>query len=173
MDFSMEKAKDLLEIGAAEAQELIQDPPKVDEVLVQLENKLQEVPAIGETLSDLPLMISMVKSWISREYSNVSPKVIATMVGAFVYLLKKKDLISDNVPILGIADDLAVLGMALKLCEPELKAFKEFRDGKKTEAEEPILTAEAEMDAEAEEAGWTAEAEMDAEAEEPELKAEA
>ena len=133
MDFSIEKAKGLLESGIAEAQTLIREPSKVDDVLVQLEDKLREVPAIGDTLSDLPLMISMVKSYITREYSEVSPKVIATLVGAFLYLVKKKDLISDAIPVIGIADDLAVLGLALKLSEPELRAYKEFRDGHSTE----------------------------------------
>lgn len=131
MELSMEKAKALLETGIAEAQELIKEPSKVDEVLIQMENKLQEVPAIGETLSDLPLMISMVKGYITKEYTEVSPKVIATMVGAFLYLVKKKDIIPDNIPIIGIADDLGVLGLALKMCEPELAAFKAFRDEKR------------------------------------------
>ena len=131
MELSMEKAKALLETGIAEAQELIKEPSKVDEVLIQMEKKLQEVPAIGETRSDLPLMISMVKGYITKEYTEVSPKVIATMVGAFLYLVKKKDIIPDNIPIIGIADDLGVLGLALKMCEPELAAFKAFRDEKR------------------------------------------
>ena len=132
MELSIDKAKALLDTGIAEAQELIKEPSKVDDVLIQLENKLQEVPAIGDTLSDLPLMISMVKSYITKEYSEVSPKVIATLVGAFLYLVKKKDIIPDNIPVVGIADDLAVLGLALKLSGPELDAFKAFRDGKTT-----------------------------------------
>ena len=132
MELSIDKAKALLDTGIAEAQELIKEPSKVDDVLIQLENKLQEVPAIGDTLSDLPLMISMVKSYITKEYSEVSPKVIATLVGAFLYLVRKKDIIPDNIPVVGIADDLAVLGLALKLSGPELDAFKAFRDGKTT-----------------------------------------
>jgi uncharacterized membrane protein YkvA (DUF1232 family) len=99
----------------------------VDEILVDLEEKLKAVPDIGQTLSNLPLMIAMIKAWITKEYTVVSPKVIATLVAAVVYLLKKKDLISDNIPLIGIADDLAVLGLALKLSEPELNAFAEWR----------------------------------------------
>ena len=131
MDFSLDKAKALLDSGIAEAQELIREPSKVDDVLIQLEDKLKEVPAIGETLSDLPLMISMVKGYITKEYNEVSPKVIATMVAAFLYLIKKKDIISDKIPVIGMADDLAVLGLALKLSEPELEAFRAFRNGKR------------------------------------------
>ena len=130
MEFNMEQAQGLLDKGIEEAQEVIQNPSKVDEILVQLEEKLKEVPAIGSTLADLPLMIAMIKAWIKKEYTVVSPKVIACLIGAVIYLLKKKDLIRDSIPIIGIADDLAVMGLALKLSEPELKAFAEWRDAK-------------------------------------------
>ena len=138
MDMSMEKAKALLDNGIAEAQQLISEPSKVDDLLLQLEQKLGEVPAIGETLSDLPAMIAMVKGYITKEYTQVSPKVIATIVAAFLYMIKKKDLIPDNIPVVGLVDDLAVLGLALKLSEPELNAFKEFRDGKRKQEGENI-----------------------------------
>lgn len=131
MDLNMEQqARDILDQGTEEAQEVIQNPSKVDELLLQLEAKLKEVPAIGSTLADLPLMISMVKAWITKEYTEVSPKVIACLVGAIIYLLKKKDLINDAIPVVGIVDDIAVLGLALKLSEPELKAYAAWRDAK-------------------------------------------
>ena len=129
MEFSMEQARQLLDKGISEAQEVIADPSKVDEILMQLEEKLKQVPAIGNTLADLPLMIAMVKAWITKKYTQVSPKVIACLVGSFIYLINKKDLIPDSIPVVGIADDLAVLGLALKLSEPELKAFAEWRAG--------------------------------------------
>jgi uncharacterized membrane protein YkvA (DUF1232 family) len=103
------------------------NPSKVDEILLQLEEKLKAVPVIGSTLADVPLMIAMVKAWIKKEYTVVSPKVIACLVGAILYLIKKKDLISDSIPVIGIADDLGVMALALKLSEPELKAFAEWR----------------------------------------------
>ena len=123
----MDQARELLDRGISEAKEVIQNPSKVDELLIQLEDRLKAVPAIGDTLADLPLMIAMVKAWVTKEYTVVSPKVIACLVGAILYLLKKKDLIPDYIPIVGIADDLAVMGLALKLSEPELKAFAEWR----------------------------------------------
>ena len=130
MDISLENAKALLDSGITEAQELIKEPSKVDDLLLQFETKLKEVPAIGDTLADLPAMISMIKGYITKEYSEVSPKVIATMVAALLYLVRKKDIIPDKIPVIGMADDLAVLGLALKLSESELDAFKAFRDEK-------------------------------------------
>ena len=127
MEFGMEQAQEVLNRGMAEAEEIVKSPSKVDEILLQLEEKMKAVPVIGSTLSDLPLMIAMIKAWIKKEYTVVSPKVIACLVGAILYLIKKKDLISDSIPIVGHVDDLAVMGLALKLSEKELKAFAEWR----------------------------------------------
>ena len=124
------QAKELLDQGMQQAEELIKNPSQTDELLIRLEDKLKEVPVIGETLSDVPLMAGLVKAYITREYTEVSPKVIACLAGAFLYLIRHSDLIPDSLPVIGIADDLAVLGLALKLCEPELKAYSDWRDNR-------------------------------------------
>ena len=139
MDFTMDKAKELLEQGMTEAQSLMKNTSKLDDLLIQMENILSEIPSIGGTLSQVPLMISMVKSYITREYTDVSPKVIAMLIAGFIYVAKKKDLISDNIPVIGMTDDLGVLGLALKFCEPELTAYKKFRDGKKNDTPEESI----------------------------------
>lgn len=128
--FSPEKAKELLDGGLSKAQDLLKDTSKVDDLLKQLEDKLEEIPNVGNVLSNVPLMISMVKGYITKEYTEVSPKVIVTMLSAFVYLVKKKDIIPDNIPVLGQLDDIAVVGLALTFVEPELKAFEAWRDNK-------------------------------------------
>ena len=73
-------------------------------------------------------MVSMVKSYITKEYTEVSPKVVASLVSAFLYLLTKKDLIRDDIPVQRYADDLAVVALAVKLNEPEIEAFKAWRE---------------------------------------------
>lgn len=118
--------KEILNRATAEASDFINNPSRMDALLADLEAKMREIPVIGETVAELPVMVSLVKSWIKKEY-QVSYKVLATMVGAFLYLVKKKDLIPDNIPVIGIADDVAVLGLALKFVEPDLKAYQEWK----------------------------------------------
>jgi len=122
--------RSILDKATAEAKDFVNNPSRMDALLIQLEEKLRQVPAIGETVSGLPVMIAMVKSWIKKEY-EVSPKVLAIMAGAFLYLIKKKDLIPDSIPVIGIADDVAVLGLALKLVEKDVQAYREWRDANK------------------------------------------
>ncbi len=127
MDYDNSSAKLMLDNGISQAQGLLGDPAGVDRVLIRLEQKLKEVPVVGKTLADLPLMIGMVKAWVWQDYRVVSPKVIACLLGAFLYLIKRRDLIPDSIPVLGLTDDLAVLGLAMKMCGPELQAFAEWR----------------------------------------------
>ena len=100
------------------------------ELLQQLENKMKEIPTVGEYVSRLPLMVSMIRAYIRKEYTVVSPKVIVTMVAAVIYLLLGKDLIPDKTPVVGYADDLAVFVAAFALVGPELDAYAQWREDK-------------------------------------------
>lgn len=122
----MANYEDILNNLTAEAYDFINNPARMDRLLRDIEEKLRQLPAIGETVSGLPVMVAMVKSWIKGEY-EVQPKVLAAMIAALLYLVKKYDLIPDNIPVVGLADDVAVLGIALKLVEPELNAYRAWR----------------------------------------------
>lgn len=127
--FDLEQAKTAVEGGLEKAQEILGDPEKMNELLGQLETKVKELPStLGDTLSQIPLMASMVKSYVTKEYTEVSPKVVASVVSAFLYLVSKKDLIRDDIPVLGYVDDVAVIAFALKLNEQELADYKLWRD---------------------------------------------
>jgi hypothetical protein len=82
----LEKAKEALEAFTGQAEQLIKDPGKLEELLRQFEAKIKELPVAGDALSRVPLMISMIRSYITREYTAVSPKVIVTLVAAIMYL---------------------------------------------------------------------------------------
>ena len=139
----LEKAKEVLGGFTGQAEQLLKDPSKVEELLRKLEEKMKEIPAVGGALSRLPLMISMIRGYITREYTAVSPKVIISMLCAVLYLLKGRDLIPDSTPLVGYVDDVAVLGAAFYLSEPELKAYAQWREDRGLEpVEEPEETGE-------------------------------
>lgn len=123
-----EKAKELLNEGMEDASELLNNPEQLNDVLAQVVEKMKTVPVLGTVITDLPTMISLIRSYITKEYQEVSPKVIAAAVSGLLYLLKRKDLIPDNIPILGQLDDLAVLAIALSVVKPELDAYVQWRN---------------------------------------------
>ena len=120
----------VLESYTRKAQDLLSDNGKVEEILRTAETKLKEVPEIGEKVAQLPLMLSMIRSYITKEYTQVSNKVVISMIGAFLYLITPRDLINDKIPVLGIVDDVAILGLALKLNEKELEEYSLWRESK-------------------------------------------
>lgn len=127
--FNPEQIQQVIENGIAQAQELMNDPTKVDQLLQQLQQKIKELPSgAGEALANIPLMASMVKSYVTREYAEVSPKVVATVVSAFMYLVTQKDLIADNMGVVGLIDDVAVIALVMKVNEKELAAYKQWRE---------------------------------------------
>ncbi|MBR0140463.1 MAG: DUF1232 domain-containing protein [Firmicutes bacterium] len=126
-----DKAMEVLGKYTAQAQEMLKDGSKVEQALQALELKMKEIPAIGEGLSRLPLMISMIRAYITKEYSGVSTRVIVLMLCAVLYLLKGKDLIRDDIPVVGYLDDILVVGAAFKFSEEELNAYAEWRNFKR------------------------------------------
>ena len=129
------ESQKLLNTIVSKVKGILRNPGDVDKILLQLEEKLKTVPTAGTVLADVPLMISMVKAWIKKEYTVVSPKVVACLVGAALYIVKRNDVIPDSWPLVGIIDDLAVLGLVLKFSEPELKAFADWRDAQSKQPE--------------------------------------
>ena len=130
MNISFDKAKEILGGFTAQAQDMLKDGSKVEAALQALEAKMKEIPTIGEGLSRLPLMISMIRAYITKEYTEVSPKVVASMLCAVLYLVKGRDIIRDDIPVVGLVDDIAVAGAAFMLSEKELDAYAAWREAK-------------------------------------------
>lgn len=126
--FSAEWAKGVIDENMAKAQSFVDDPEQLDDLLDQLKEKLAGLPDTVKTAFDnVPVMAQMVKSYVTREYTEVSPKVIVSLVATFLYLVKRNDIIPDSIPLVGYADDLAVATVAMAVCEPELKAFADWK----------------------------------------------
>lgn len=140
--YNADWARGVIDGGLERAQGLIGDTNQIDQLMSELQEKLKDVPStVVGSLSQVPLMASMVKSYVTREYTEVSPKVVVSMVSAFLYLVKKKDLIPDSIPVIGLVDDVAVVTVAMKLCESELQAYSTWRETHQ-DAAEPLLQLE-------------------------------
>jgi uncharacterized membrane protein YkvA (DUF1232 family) len=122
-----EKAQEVLGNFSAQAEKVLDDEGQLETILKGAEDRLKTIPNVGQSLSRLPLMLSLIRSYIAKEYTNVSPKVVISMVSALIYLLKGKDLIPDKTPLIGYLDDIAVTGIALKLVEKELDDYSAWR----------------------------------------------
>jgi len=128
--FNFESAKKAINEKIPEATEMLKDTSKVNDLLSKVEELIAKVPVVGKDLSQIPTMISMVKCYITKEYQETSTKTIAIILAAFIYLVKNDDILDDNKGIIGYADDLAVVVIAMKWIKKDLDKFKAWKANK-------------------------------------------
>ena len=115
------------ESGKKAAEKLINDPDKMEIFLQRVEQKLDEIPVIGEQLSMLPVMISFVKSYVKNDYREATVTAPISIVAALIYLISPKDLISDKLPVIGLLDDIAVVLLAWKYVIKDVEKYQAWR----------------------------------------------
>ena len=126
-----EKAKEKLEDGYDEAEKLLNDKDKLEEFLQKLEKKLETIPKIGNALSALPTMVSLIKSYIKKEYTEIPLGTIISIISAAIYFLTPVDFIPDVIPSAGYIDDTAVVAACLSLVGDDIEKYKKWRDKNK------------------------------------------
>lgn len=87
---------------------------------------------IREVKDQLQLMIRLIKAYATGEYRDVAAKSMATVVGVLVYFVSPLDLIPDVLPILGIADDVALVVWMFNVLEKEMSKFSDWEKKTKT-----------------------------------------
>lgn len=129
-EITEEQAKKEYEKRCKEAEELLKNPDKLEEFLQKLEKKLKVIPMIEESFSLVPAMISLVRSYLKKEYTEIPLGSIVGIISALIYILSPIDLLPDFVPAnLGYLDDAAVLLVCLKAgAEDDIKDYQKWRE---------------------------------------------
>lgn len=123
-----EKILRQFEHSKAEAEVLLKDKMKMEHFLERLEHKLSRIPLAGKYLSEIPLLVSLVKAYVDRRYVEIPVGSIIAIIGALIYFLSPFDVIPDFLPGVGILDDAAVIAFATKLVHEDLMEYKAWRD---------------------------------------------
>ena len=126
-EFSEEEANIELEKGYKKAEDILKDTNKTEKLLQRLENKLKLIPVAGNTLSMIPTMISLVRSYIKKEYTDIPIGTIVAVISALIYWLSPVDAIPDVIPGLGYVDDAAVIAACLKLVKSDINEYEKWR----------------------------------------------
>lgn len=119
-----------LKKGYKKAEKLIKDKNKTEEFLQRLEKKLNEIPKVGKTLSMIPILISLVRSYIKKEYENVPLGTIIAILSALLYVFFVLDFIPDTIPGAGYIDDALVISACIKLIRSDVEEYQKYRKEK-------------------------------------------
>ena len=128
VDFTTKKVSEAFEKGFSEAQELLKDEDKIERLLQRAENKIKSIPAVGEQLSIVPTFISLVRSYIRKEYQDLPIGTIIAIVSALIYIVSPVDLIPDFLPGVGHLDDAAMVVACLKLVNSDVEEYVNWRN---------------------------------------------
>lgn len=109
------------------AGKILQNPSGLLNLLKNAFNKANdgnEGGILGSIRAKLTSIVSLVKSYASGEYRDISRGSIITIVAALIYFVSPIDFIPDFIPMLGFADDLALLTFVISKLGEELEKFQ-------------------------------------------------
>jgi len=111
-----------------DAENLFNNPDKLEKFLKKLEKYLSSVPIAGSTLQYVPLMISLLRAYMKGDYKKIPIDKLIIIVAALLYVLNPLDVIPDTVPAVGFADDAGAIALALTQVKLFLDAYKKWRN---------------------------------------------
>lgn len=121
------QAKEALEGNYKTAEEMLKDKDKVEAFLQDVEKFLASIPKVGDALSDVPVLISLVRSYIKKEYIDIPLLSIILIVSALIYIFTPIDIIPDSIPGIGFLDDAAVIAILSKWLDNQIDDYRAWR----------------------------------------------
>ncbi len=125
---SEEQAQYVLQSNFTKSEEILQDEDKLERLFQRLEKKLKIVPVVGGTLAEIPMMASLIKSYVQKEYTDIPIGTIVAVISALIYFVSPIDIIPDNIPGAGYIDDGVVITVCLKMVDSDLQEYKIWRE---------------------------------------------
>lgn len=122
-----QKAQEALNVHSDKARKVLEKPDQVEKYLQQAEKKLSGIPGIGDWLADLPAVISLIRSYTRKEYTEVPVSSIVAGLAAILYVVSPVDLIPDVIPVAGMLDDAAVFVTCWKMIHDDVDKYQEWR----------------------------------------------
>ncbi len=127
-NISEQEALKELRRGYSEAEELLKDVDKLERFLQRLEKKLKTIPIAGNKLAVLPTMISLVRNYMKKEYTDIPIGTVIAIISALIYFVSPIDIVTDSIPVIGYFDDAAVVGACWKLVESDIDEYGRWRE---------------------------------------------
>lgn len=114
--------------GYENAEKTLNDLDELERLLQRAEQKLKSIPGVGDILATLPIFISLVNSYVKKEYTDIPIGTIIAIISAITYVVAPVDLIPDFIPWAGHLDDAAVVAACVGLVKSDVDEYCEWRE---------------------------------------------
>lgn len=89
---------------------------------------LDAVPARMQLVTNqAKLVLELVEDFIDGRYRKIPWHSLVVASGALLYSVSPADVVPDFLPLVGALDDMAVLSLAMRWLQKDLKAYCEFK----------------------------------------------
>jgi len=126
--FNERQAQETLVKGYSKAEEMLKDEDKTERFLQRLEKKMKVIPVAGDKLANVPIMVSLVRSYVKKEYTDIPIGSVIAIISALIYFVSPLDIVPDSIPVLGYFDDAAVVAACWKLVDSDVAEYVEWRN---------------------------------------------
>ena len=109
------------------AKAYLDDDEKMEKLFRDFEDKLKLIPKIGNRASDIAVLLSLIRAYIKKQYTDVSPSTVMLAVAGLIYVVTPVDLIPDYILGPGLLDDAAVIGIVLQAIQMDLNKYKKWQ----------------------------------------------
>lgn len=107
--------------------EMLENAEKMDKFLERVADKLTKLGSVGRKFAYIPEMLMMIRSYMIKEYTDISMGEMIAIVAALIYFVSPFDVFADLIPPLGFLDDLLVMKVIVDFCDADISKYKEWR----------------------------------------------
>ena len=125
-EFEEKAGRAAFEASKVKAKKIISDPDKMARLLLKLEEKLKLIPKVGDKLANIPVLVSLFRSYMNNEYTDLPIGTIIALVAALVYFVSPIDLVPDPIPGIGLVDDALVIAICMSQIDSDVKEYREW-----------------------------------------------
>ena len=93
----------------------------------EIKKLFKRVKVLAKYFNDLCEIFELLRDRIKGAYKETPWRTIAALTGALIYVLSPIDLLLDFIPGIGFFDDALVIGIAIKLAQPDLEKYREWK----------------------------------------------
>ena len=101
----------------------------------EIKKLFKRVKVLAKYCNDLCEIFELLRDRVAGVYRETPWTTIAALTGALIYVLSPIDLILDFIPVIGFLDDAVVLGLAIKLAQPDLEKYRAWKTARKERPE--------------------------------------
>ncbi|MBV5319876.1 MAG: DUF1232 domain-containing protein [Chlorobium phaeobacteroides] len=135
---STKKTNPVFQKAKLKAESLLNDPEKTKKLIQAAFNKTDSgkyASSFRAVTGKLNALGRMVRCYVKKEYRDISLQTIVLATAALIYFVWPLDVMADIIPLLGFADDAAIILAVFSSISQDIEKFLAWESSKESGAE--------------------------------------